>query len=133
MVALTDNTALILTVSVEHCDHYKLLWKLSQVIRGHSLQPDIYDDVTILGITWRIIGYGRQYFRQSLILSEFTGNIFKIKIVLSMSTLGLLVRQLHMGMPIRVNRIPEKWRSLYIGKQLQENKYLIYIVSAKRG
>ena len=59
---------------VEQCDHYKLMCKLRQVMRGHALQPDIYDYETIRGITWLIIGYGHQYFRQSLMPSEFTGN-----------------------------------------------------------
>ena len=51
--------------------------KLSQAMRVHALQPEIYDDDTIQGITWIIIGYGRQYFRQSLMLSKFKVDIFE--------------------------------------------------------
>ena len=42
---------------------------------GHAIYPDIYDDDTLQCITWIIIGYGNQYFRQSLMKYAFTGNI----------------------------------------------------------
>ena len=38
MVVPTDYTVLTLTVWGEQYDHYKLLRKLRQVIRGHELQ-----------------------------------------------------------------------------------------------
>ena len=68
----------------------------------HALQPDIYDDETIL-----IIGYGQQYFRQYLIPTKSTGNIIEGKITFPTSTLGFLVNQLSMGMPTRVIGILE--------------------------
>ena len=50
MVVLSDYTVPTLTVWGEKCDHYKLLWKLGKVMRGHTLELDIYDDDTIRGI-----------------------------------------------------------------------------------
>ena len=66
MVGLTDYTVTTFTVWGEYCHHYKLPWKLRQVMRCHAIQADIYDDDTIQGITLLIIGYGHQYFRQAL-------------------------------------------------------------------
>ena len=65
--------------------------KLSQFIRVHALQPDIYYDETIQGITCLLIEYGRQYFRHSLMSSDFTGTIIEGQIESPTSTLGLLV------------------------------------------
>ena len=75
-------------------------------MRDHSLQLDIYYDDTIKCIRWIIIGYGRQYFRQCLIPSEFTGNRMEGKISFPTSTLGFLLNQLSMRIPIRVSCIP---------------------------
>ena len=57
MVVITDNTVLTLTCLGEQCSHYELLWKLSQLMRCHTLKPYIYDDETTRGIMWLIIGY----------------------------------------------------------------------------
>ena len=48
-------------------------------MRGHSLQAEMFKDDTIQLITWLIIVYGRQNFKQSLMQSEFVGNIQKDK------------------------------------------------------
>ena len=76
-------------------------------MRGNLLQPFIYDYDTIQGITWLIIGYGRQYFIQSLMPLAFNVNIIERKISNPTSTLGLLVNQLIMGISMRVISIPE--------------------------
>ena len=44
------------------------------------------------------------------------------QIVFATSTLGFLVNQLSLGMPIRFNGIPENWRAWYIWYWTQENK-----------
>ena len=80
--------------------------KLRQDLRYCVIQPSIYDYETIEGITWIIIGDGRQYFKQYFMPSEFTVNIIEGKIAFSTSTLGLLVNQLSICMPIRVSGIP---------------------------
>ena len=69
VVVLTYKTVLPLTVWVEQFGHYKLLWKLRQIMRRHAIHLDIYGADTIQGITWIIIEYGRQYFSQSLMTS----------------------------------------------------------------
>ena len=91
-------------------------------MRGHVLQPGIYDDETTRFIMWIIIGYGHKYFMYLLMSSAFTGSIIESKIALPTPTLGLLVKQLGMLMPIRVSSIPEKWKSQYTVHQVQENK-----------
>ena len=53
----------MLPVRGEYFDNYKLLCKLEQVVRGHSLQPNKYDDETIQGITCLIIEGRSKYFR----------------------------------------------------------------------
>ena len=80
-------------------------------MRVCEMQPDIYYDNTIQGITWFIIGYGRQYFRHSLMTSAFTGNIIEANFSFPTSELGFLVNQFIMDIPIRVRIIPEKWES----------------------
>ena len=77
-------------------------------MRGDALHPDICDDETIQGITRLIVGYGRQYFRESLMPSAFTANIMEVHIAFLTSTLGFLVNQLSMVMPFIVIIIPEK-------------------------
>ena len=74
MVVMTDYTVLTLTVWGEQLNHCKLIRNLRQVMIGNALHPDIYDDYTIRGITWLMIGYGRHYFRHSLMQSIFTRN-----------------------------------------------------------
>ena len=64
--------SLTLTVWGEQCDRYKLLWEFSQVMKGQEIQHGIYDDETIILITWLIIGNGRQYFSQYLMSSALT-------------------------------------------------------------
>ena len=100
MEVLTYYTVLTLTVRREKYHHYKLIWKLRQVMRGHALHPDIYDDDTIWGINWLIIGYRRQYFRLSLMPSESTVNRMEVQNSLPTSTLILLVNQLSMGIMV---------------------------------
>ena len=92
---------------------------MRQLMRGHALQTYIYDDETIQCITWLIIGYGRQYFRQYLMPSEFTGNRMEGKITSPTLTLVLLVNKLSMVMPIRVSCIPRKWIQRYKGYRPQ--------------
>ena len=79
-----------------------------QVMIGNKLRPEIYDYDTIRGITWLIIGYGRQYFRQSLMPPASTRNRMERKIAFPALAIGLLVKQLSMGMPIIARGIPEK-------------------------
>ena len=122
MLVLEDYTLLTLTLWVEQFYHYKLLWKLRQAMRVRALQPYIYDDDTIHGITWIIIGCGSQYFSQSLMPSAFIGNIMETQIALLESTLGLMENKLSMVIPIRVREIWENWRSQFTGYQTQENK-----------
>ena len=119
MVVLMDYTFLKLTVWVKQFYHYIILWKILQVMRGYVLQLDINVYETIQGITWIIIGDRRQYFSQSLMPLSFTVNIMEVKISFPTSTIGLLVNQLSMIMPIRVINIPENWRSQYTGYQPQ--------------
>ena len=108
MVVMKYYTVQTLTVRGGHWNNYKLLWKLRLVMRGNVLQLDIYDYKTIQGSTRIIIGYEIQYFRQSLMPSELTGNIMEGQIKSATPTLGLMIKQLRMGMPIRVSGIPGK-------------------------
>ena len=103
MVVIMNYKVLRLTVWGEKCDYYKLLWKLRQVMRGHVIQPDIYDGATRHGITWLIIIYGHQYFRNDLMSSSSPGNITKSQITFLTSTWGMFVKQLSMVIPIRVS------------------------------
>ena len=82
-------------------------------MRVHTLQPDIYDDDTIQGITYIIIRDGLQYFRKSLIPSAFTGNRMEGKITFPTSILGFLVNQLSIGIKIIVINIPGNWKTRY--------------------
>ena len=122
MVVLTCYNVLTLRVWAEQCNNYKLMWKLSQVMRGHALHSEIYDDENIRGITWLIICYGCQYFSQSLMQSEFTVNSMEGEIALPTPSLHLLVQQLSIFMPIRVRVVPEKCRDRYIVYWTHENK-----------
>ena len=108
MVVLNDYTVPRLTFSGYQCDDYKLLCKLRQVVIGHALQTYISDVETIRGITWLIIGDGCQYFRQYFMPSAFTGNRIEGQIAFPTSTLGLLVNQLIMVIPIIVKGILAK-------------------------
>ena len=78
-------------------------------MRVHALQQDIYDNETLRGITWIIIGYVRKYFRQSLMPSAFTENRMERKIALPTSILGFMVNKPIISMLIRVSNILKKW------------------------